>query len=367
MSKQSKTVLFAGLALAIGLLLGRFLLAPDAGSATARVPPLRVIDRYAYGVSHILIRSGPGTRTHGEALKLVELAYDALRRGAPFAEVAKGRSEDAAAADGGFLGFVPHEHETTFAGAVQALHPGEMSPPISTQRGWQILKRHTYEETVALERKLWIPTLGFYVAYGDAPNAEGRTREEAFDLATEAMNKLAAGQITIEQARAQFTNEPRPPPEAFAGMTANRPHSKAAYDALKNAEVGQIVGPVDAPDGWGVLIRGRFLRSFMRHILVQHAHSRNRAQGVTRSKETARELAQRALDEALADRSRWTSLVERYTDHMPSRFHDGAMGVMGPGLMPKGFEKYLYDTPPGEICKHVVETPFGFHVVWRVN
>ncbi len=364
--KKQHTILVV-LALAAGVGIGALLLRPQAKTTQTALPEVPLIDQMAHGVSNILIRVDKRVRERGDAMALAKLAYEAIRGGTPFADVAKGRSDDASAPDGGFLGFVPAHHETSFSGAVQALHPGQVSPPLWTQRGWMIVKRHTFEETVDLERTLWIPTHGFYVQYDGMPLAKGRTKEQAFQLASEALERIRAGQMTLEDARAQFSDEPEPPPEAFLRMTANRPHSRVAYDALKEAKVGELIGPVDANEGWGVLVRGRYLRSFMRHILIQHARSRNRAQRVRRTPQQAKELADTVLREALDAPKTWDRLVERYSDDDRGRDMDGAMGVMGPGLMPHGFEKHLYDTPPGAICKHVIESPFGYHIVWRVN
>ena len=88
---------------------------------------------------------------------------------------------------------------------------------------------------------------------------------------------------------------------------------------------------------------------------------------VTRTPQQAYAIAQEALKEATADRSRWNHLVEKYSDDRFSRTVGGRMGILHPGGMPEGFETFAFDQPADSIHPKVVETPYGFHVVWKVN
>ncbi|MBN9581694.1 MAG: peptidylprolyl isomerase [Afipia sp.] len=64
-----------------------------------------------------------------------------LDKGADFAKLAKEKSKDPGAADGGDLGFFTKEQMVPeFSAAAFALEPGKISAPVKTQFGWHIIK-----------------------------------------------------------------------------------------------------------------------------------------------------------------------------------------------------------------------------------
>src|ERR1700731_1171856 len=80
---------------------------------------------------HILVE------TEDEA-KAVE---DELKKGADFAELAKKKSKDPGASDGGDLGFFTKDQMVPeFSSVAFALEPGKISDPVKSQFGWHIIK-----------------------------------------------------------------------------------------------------------------------------------------------------------------------------------------------------------------------------------
>src|SRR6202045_4185093 len=80
---------------------------------------------------HILVE------TEDEA-KAVE---DELKKGADFAELAKKKSKDPGASDGGDLGFFTKDQMgPEFSTVAFALEPGKISDPVKSQFGWHIIK-----------------------------------------------------------------------------------------------------------------------------------------------------------------------------------------------------------------------------------
>ncbi|MGJ5175400.1 peptidylprolyl isomerase [Bradyrhizobium oligotrophicum] len=80
---------------------------------------------------HILVE----TEDEAKAVK-AELA-----KGADFAELAKKKSKDPGASDGGDLGFFTKEQMVPeFANVAFALEPGKISDPVKTQFGWHVIK-----------------------------------------------------------------------------------------------------------------------------------------------------------------------------------------------------------------------------------
>ncbi|GAA3845912.1 peptidylprolyl isomerase [[Pseudomonas] carboxydohydrogena] len=64
-----------------------------------------------------------------------------LKKGADFAELAKKKSKDPGASDGGDLGFFTKDQMVPeFSAAAFALEPGKISEPVKSQFGWHVIK-----------------------------------------------------------------------------------------------------------------------------------------------------------------------------------------------------------------------------------
>ncbi len=80
---------------------------------------------------HILVE------TEDEAKAVI----DELKKGADFAELAKKKSKDPGATDGGDLGFFTKEQMVPeFSAVAFALEPGKISDPVKSQFGWHVIK-----------------------------------------------------------------------------------------------------------------------------------------------------------------------------------------------------------------------------------
>jgi peptidyl-prolyl cis-trans isomerase C len=80
---------------------------------------------------HILVE------TEDEAKAVVE----ELKKGADFAELAKKKSKDPGASDGGDLGFFTKDQMVPeFSAVAFAIEPGKISDPVKSQFGWHVIK-----------------------------------------------------------------------------------------------------------------------------------------------------------------------------------------------------------------------------------
>jgi peptidyl-prolyl cis-trans isomerase C len=115
------------------------LLASEGKAATTDEAMKKVYEEAAKQISgeqevharHILVE----TEDEAKAIK-AELA-----KGADFAELAKKKSKDPGASDGGDLGFFTREQMVPeFSTVAFALEPGKISDPVKSQFGWHIIK-----------------------------------------------------------------------------------------------------------------------------------------------------------------------------------------------------------------------------------
>jgi peptidyl-prolyl cis-trans isomerase C len=91
----------------------------------------KITDEEEVHARHILVE------TEDEA-KAIEAE---LKKGADFAELAKKKSKDPGASDGGDLGFFTKDQMVPeFSAVAFALEPGKISDPVKSQFGWHIIK-----------------------------------------------------------------------------------------------------------------------------------------------------------------------------------------------------------------------------------
>jgi peptidyl-prolyl cis-trans isomerase C len=127
------------LAFARNRLLMDSLLATEGKAATTDEAMKKVYDDAAKQITseqevharHILVE----TEDEAKAIKAE------LDKGADFAELAKKKSKDPGASDGGDLGFFTKEQMVPeFSAVAFALEPGKISDPVKSQFGWHIIK-----------------------------------------------------------------------------------------------------------------------------------------------------------------------------------------------------------------------------------
>jgi len=127
------------LAFAKDRLLMDSLLATEGKAATTDEAMRKVYDDAAKQIAaeqevrarHILVE------TEDEAKQVI----DELKKGADFAELAKKKSKDPGASDGGDLGFFTKEQMVPeFSDVAFALEPGKISDPVKSQFGWHVIK-----------------------------------------------------------------------------------------------------------------------------------------------------------------------------------------------------------------------------------
>jgi parvulin-like peptidyl-prolyl isomerase len=130
--------------------------------------------------------------------------------------------------------------------------------------------------------------------------------------------------------------------------------------------------PIDTPRGWVVVRREPYLRAHVRHVLVGHRQS-----WLPKPPERERpEAGARAREELKAARAghpaSWDAVVRKYTDDAESRTRGGSVGDVTNAdveahRFPPEVEEAVWALAPGALGTDVVESRFGFHVLWRVD
>jgi hypothetical protein len=323
-------------------------------------------DEWSSAISHIFLK-GDKAETREAARDLIFEIYAKLQAGESFADLARKYSEDGNAPDGGFAGFQTGIAENRISGVIQALPIGTTSRPFRTREGFNILYRHPYEEAVALEKRNWVPIYGFFLPYEGIVG--GRLpKQEVERIAQQMYADLKAGKTTLEELRREHVPPQRGQrPDAFLTHQSKTNLKPEVRAAIESVEPGEYAPPVVTPMGIGVLQRGRHIRAVVRQILVMHRGSLDRPLRISRSRDEALAGAQKALATLRPDLSNWNTVLKAYTDDDLSARPNGTLGAMGPGDLPRAAEEAVIDTPPGQVHPAVVETSYGFHVLWRVN
>jgi NIMA-interacting peptidyl-prolyl cis-trans isomerase 1 len=101
-----------------------------------------------------------------------------------------------------------------------------------------------------------------------------------------------------------------------------------------------------------------------KHILVRYEGAKGAPTAVTRSREDACLRAEEALAKLKGGLS-FSDAVTQYSDATGVR-HDGSIGTVERSDVAGSFADAAFELETGEVSQ-VVETPFGFHVILRVE
>jgi peptidyl-prolyl cis-trans isomerase C len=117
-----------------------------------------------------------------------------LKKGADFAELAKTKSKDPGAADGGDLGFFTKDQMVPeFSAVAFSLEPGKISDPVKSQFGWHIIKVEEKRNRKAPDFEQVKPQIETYVTRKAQADYVAKLRESAkVERMDQASNEPAA-------------------------------------------------------------------------------------------------------------------------------------------------------------------------------
>jgi NIMA-interacting peptidyl-prolyl cis-trans isomerase 1 len=106
-------------------------------------------------------------------------------------------------------------------------------------------------------------------------------------------------------------------------------------------------------------------RISVKHVLVRYAGARGASATVTRTREQACLRAAEALDKLKGGTS-FSEVVAAYSDESGAASREGSIGAIERSDVAPPFADAAFELQIHEVSD-VVETPFGFHVILRVE
>lgn len=192
-----------------------------------------------------------------------------------------------------------------------------------------------------------------------------RTREEALALAQELATKAQAAGADFAALAKEHSDGPSGPNGGNLGNFPPEMMVPAFTNATLKLQIGEVSAPVETQFGFHVIRRQELQvlrKASAKHILVQYSGSMRAEPSITRSKEEALERIQECLAKA-RNGEKFEDLAMSYSDG-PSGPRGGDLGEFPEGMMHPAFEKATFDCEVGKVTD-VVETPFGYHIIYR--
>lgn len=331
----------------------------------------QVFDREGdFAGSHILVayqgalRAAPTvTRTKEEALAKANALIGRLGDGEDFTALAKAESDGPSATLGGNLGaWTKGRMVPEFDAAMETLEIGEVTQePVETDFGYHVIRR---EPMGAMYYTADIFFIGWAGAAPRVPETITRDSAAAAALADSVGDALTADNFDDLAAAHNDLSEQAEPLPTFVRSDPSVPAE--VRDVLEGLAIGEVAGPVATPYGFAFLRRTRVVQRRAAHILLDHDASEF-PEASDRSPEEARALAQALIDSLEADPERFAEFARTYSADRQAMQQGGDLGPWFKGGILPEFEGALDSLEVGETRATPLETPFGFHVIRRLD
>ncbi|MCA9491555.1 MAG: peptidylprolyl isomerase [Myxococcales bacterium] len=193
-----------------------------------------------------------------------------------------------------------------------------------------------------------------------APVGVTRSEEEAKARAEELWKRVTEGGEPFEDVAREASDGVEAPRGGRLGTWLAGTMVPAFEEAVAAVPVGGVTKPFRTPFGWHVVRRDPIEEAHLRHVLVSWSGAwRSPA---TRTKDEARARIEDALRRL--DAGEPFATVARELSDDPTAQVGGDLGVVGRGQLVPAVEDAGFALEPGAHSA-VVESPYGFHVIWR--
>jgi peptidyl-prolyl cis-trans isomerase SurA len=366
--------LVAAVAFAAGLAYGQTSVQPANPSKTAPTSSVTAKDSgfnpyQKLNASHILIMHKDSMRapanvkrTKEEALaRAKEVAAKLQAKGADFAALAKAYSDCPSGQQSkGSLGdFRARDMDPAFSKATAKLKIGQTSDVVESKFGYHIIRRDPLDPVLHAAHIL-IPYKGAMAARPDV----ARTKEQARATAQEILNRYKKGEKFEDLAKKNSSCPSAEDGGVLPQMPIGRLHPDFEKAALK-CKVGEVTDIVETPFGFHIIKRVEPEPTILaKHILIMHNDSMRKPENIKRTKADALALAKDILKK-IKNGEKFGMLAMKYSD-CPSKARGGELREFSKGTMHPDFEKAALECKPGQVTG-IVETPFGYHIIYRVD
>ncbi len=244
--------------------------------------------------------------------------------------------------------------------ALCGMEVGQVSDVIESDFGCLIVTRMTARAAAAQ----------ILIAYHGATNAlenNPRTKEEAKALAEQVRQRVVEGKEDFASVADEMSDDLPKKAGGDLGVFPRGQMAPAFEDAAFALRPGEISGIVETEFGFHV-IKGmppkNPLHYHASHILIAYKGAKDAPDRVTRSREEAKTKAEGLLERVRAGED-FAKLAGEFSD-CASAERGGSLGGFLKGQRPPAFEEAAFALDVGEVSG-VVETEFGFHIIWRTE
>lgn len=224
------------------------------------------------------------------------------------------------------------------------------------------------DSEVALEASGELNAAHILIMHRDServPPGISRTREEALALAQKIALQSQADGADFAALAKEHSDGPSGPGGGNLGNFLPDQMVPQFSEATLKLTIGGVSDPVETQFGYHIIRRQEIQiipKASAKHILVMHTESLRAPPNITRTKEEAKARIQECL--ALSRQGRdFEDLAREYSDG-PSAPSGGDLGEFPQGVMAPAFEQATFACEVGKITD-VVETPFGYHIIFR--
>jgi len=204
-----------------------------------------------------------------------------------------------------------------------------------------------------------------------APTWVTRTAKEALARAEELAVKVKKDPSLLPVLAQKFSEAPRAVEGGYLGNWNQGKMVRPFEIAVARLKPGEVGGPVQTSFGYHIIRREALLEEkeiSAAHILIAHREALRAPPGLTRSPLEAEALATDLLNRLGSEPRNFAALVNRYSNG-PRAKRGGGLGLWTTGLgkRPAIIDRALLATPVGSLHNQLVQTPFGFHILKRME
>ena len=195
-----------------------------------------------------------------------------------------------------------------------------------------------------------------------------RTKEEAAKLAKEVLVQAKKDPSKFAELAKKHSNGPSAAKGGSLGAWHKGQMVPAFDNAIDGLKIDEIAPePVETPFGYHIIIRTKLPPMFAgAHILIAYKGAMRAMPNVTRTKDEALKLAKELTAQAKKAPDTFTDLAKKNSNG-PSGPRGGILGKWPKGRMVPAFDEAIGKLKIDEISAEPVETPFGFHIMKRLD